>query len=115
MSASTSGAGARSWHGPAALLAVSGPWTTAGTSALASILLDNLPAAVLLSSQPPPHPTALLIGLDLGPNLAVTGSLSAILWLRAARRVGAEPSLVTYSRLGVLLVPLTIAGALAAG
>jgi arsenical pump membrane protein len=106
---------ARSWHVPAALLAASGPWTTAAVSALASILLNNLPAAVLLASQRPAHPTALLVGLDLGPNLAVTGSLSAILWLRAARRTGAEPSLATYSRLGVLLVPLTIAGALAAG
>jgi arsenical pump membrane protein len=57
---------------------------------------------------------ALLLGLDLGPNLAVTGSLSAFLWLRAARSVGAEASLAAYSRLGALLVPLTLAGALAA-
>ncbi len=105
---------ARSWHAPAALLASSGSWMTAGMSAVASILLNNLPAAVLFSAQPPAHPTALLVGLDLGPNLAVTGSLSAFLWLRAARAVGADASVATYSRLGVLLVPLTIVGALAA-
>ncbi len=104
---------ARAWHGPAALLASNGTWTTAVTSALASVLLNNLPAAVLFSAQPPAHPAALLVGLDLGPNLAVTGSLSAFLWLRAARSVDADASVVTYSRLGLLLVPLTIAGALA--
>jgi arsenical pump membrane protein len=105
---------ARSWHAPAALLASRGRWTTAATLAVASILLNNLPAAVLFSAQPPAHPAALLVGLDLGPNLAVTGSLSALLWLRAARVVGADASVASYSRLGVLLVPLTIAGALAA-
>ncbi len=105
---------ARAWHAPAALLATSGTWTTAATSAVASVLLNNLPAAVLFSAQPPAHPAALLVGLDLGPNLAVTGSLSAFLWLRTARAVGANASVATYSRLGLLLVPLTIAGALAA-
>jgi arsenical pump membrane protein len=105
---------ARSWHAPAALLASSGRWTTAGISAVASILLNNLPAALLFSAQPPAHPAALLVGLDLGPNLAVTGSLSAFLWLRAARAVDAHASVATYSRLGLLLVPLTIAGALGA-
>ena len=105
---------ARSWHAPAGLLASSGTWTTAATSAVASILLNNLPAAVLFSAQPPAHPAALLVGLDLGPNLAVTGSLSAFLWLRAARTVEADASVATYSRLGALLVPLTIAGALGA-
>jgi arsenical pump membrane protein len=84
-------------------------------AAAAAVGLNNLPAAVLLSAQPPVHPAALLVGLDLGPNLAVTGSLSALLWLRAARSVEAVPSVVTYSRRGVLLVPLTVAAALLAG
>lgn len=103
---------ARAWHGPAALLSSSGTWTTAAASAGASVLLNNLPAAVLFSAQPPAHRAALLVGLDLGPNLAVTGSLSAFLWLKAARSLAADASIVTYSRLGALLVPLTIAGAL---
>ncbi len=67
-----------------------------------------------LSARPPVHPDALLIGLDLGPSLAVTGSLSAYLWLRAARAVGAQPSLATFTRLGAVLVPLSVAAALAA-
>jgi Na+/H+ antiporter NhaD/arsenite permease-like protein len=44
----------------------------------------------------------------------VTGSLSALLWLRVARSLGATPSAKTYSRIGVILAPVTLAAALAA-
>jgi arsenical pump membrane protein len=91
----------------------SGRWPTGALAAAASIVVNNLPAAVLFSAHPPTHPIALLLGLDLGPNLAVTGSLSAVLWWQAARSVGARPSPVTYSLLGTLLVPPTLAVALA--
>jgi arsenical pump membrane protein len=104
---------ARLWHAPAHLLDSGGTGTAAGIGAIASVLLNNLPAAVLLSAQPAAHPHALLLGLDLGPNLAVTGSLSAVLWLQAARNVGARPSITTYSRLGILLVPATLVATLA--
>jgi arsenical pump membrane protein len=56
----------------------------------------------------------LLLGLDLGPNLAVTGSLSAVLWLQTARSIGARPSVLTYTRLGLLLVPASLVAALLA-
>jgi arsenical pump membrane protein len=56
----------------------------------------------------------LLIGLNLGPNLALTGSLSAILWMRVAIATGAKPSALTYSRLGLVLVHCSIAASLAA-
>jgi arsenical pump membrane protein len=105
---------ARRWSGPASLVADLGGPATAGFGAVASVLVNNLPAASLLSAQRPPHPLPLLIGLNLGPNLAFTGSLSAYLWYRAARTAGAEPSLKRLSLLGVVLVPLTIAGALGA-
>jgi arsenical pump membrane protein len=108
------GALARAWPGPAELLGHIGRWPTAGVGALSSILVNNLPAAVLLSAQPPPHPRALLLGLDLGPNLAVTGSLSAFLWLQSARAADASPSIRTYSRLGLAIAPLTLIGALGA-
>jgi arsenical pump membrane protein len=104
---------ARLWHDPARLLAASGPWSAAGIGAAASLLVNNLPASVLLTAQPPAHPDALLLGLDLGPNLAVTGSLSAVLWLQSARTVGARPSIATYTRLGLVLVPVTLAAAVA--
>lgn len=70
---------ARRWDGPASLVAhVGGVWAAA-IGAVSSVLINNLPAAALLSAQRPPHPLPLLVGLNLGPNLAVTGSLSAYL------------------------------------
>ncbi|MHB1469072.1 MAG: SLC13 family permease [Solirubrobacteraceae bacterium] len=86
---------------------------TAALAAAATIVVNNLPAAVLLSSHHLAHPTALLVGLNLGPNLALSGSLSALLWWRAARGVDARPSALAFSRQGVLLAPAAIAGALA--
>ena len=57
--------------------------------ALASNLINNLPAGLMAASavqtaQAGEHVTrAILIGVDLGPNLSVTGSLATILWLAA--------------------------------
>jgi arsenical pump membrane protein len=87
-----------------------GRWETAWLAAGASVLVNNLPAAVVLSVHLPAHPRALL--LDLGPNLAVTGSLSAVLWLQVARANGARPSVVRYTLLGLVLVPVTLVAAL---
>jgi arsenical pump membrane protein len=99
---------ARTWSGPAHLMATAGRAETAAVGAVASIVVNNLPAAVLLASRRPPHPRALLLGLNLGPNLAATGSLSALIWYRAAKAVGATPSVVRLTQLGVFVVPLTI-------
>ena len=75
----------RWWGGLASLLNSLSGWETGVFAALAAVGLNNLPAAVLLTPHPPLHGGALLIGLNIGPNLAVTGSLSALLWLRVAR------------------------------
>jgi arsenical pump membrane protein len=82
-------------------------WIAAG----AAVVVNNLPAASLLSAHAPVHPRALLIGLNLGPNLAVTGSLAALIWWRAARRLGARPSVLTYSLVGapLAIVAMTLA------
>jgi len=103
----------RSWSGPAILLTHLDSWATAGIAAVASVLANNLPAASLLASRVPPHPYALLVGLNLGPNLFVTGSLSSLLWINGARRAGARPSVGHVARLGVVVVPMSMAGALA--
>jgi arsenical pump membrane protein len=104
----------RVWAGPAILLSHLDTWATAAFAAAASVLVNNLPAASLLAARTPPHPFALLVGLNLGPNLFVTGSLAWILWLRAARAAGARPSVARAARLGALAVPLSIAAALGA-
>jgi len=105
---------ARAWTGPAALLRTADAPLTAAIGTLASVAMNNLPAAVLLTSRPVAHPDALLVGLNVGPNLAVTGSLAAFLWLTAARSVGARPRLRDISRFGVVLAPAAIAAALLA-
>ena len=105
---------ARRWDGPASLVAHLGGVWAAALGAVSSVLINNLPAAALLAARRPPHPLPLLLGLNLGPNLALTGSLSAYLWYQAARGVGAKPSLKQSSLLGLALVPLTLSGSLAA-
>ena len=101
----------RTWSGPATLLAHLDLWGTAVTAAFCSVVVNNLPAASLLAARQPPHPFALLVGLNVGPNLAVTGSLAWILWLRAARAAGGSPSVARAGLLGLASVPLAIAAA----
>jgi len=98
---------------PARLLEHAGSLATAGIGASASVLVNNLPAASLLAARIPPHPYPLLIGLDIGPNLFVTGSLSALLWLRSAREAGADPSIRHSTALGLVAAPLAIVGSVA--
>ena len=105
---------ARRWDWPGTFVARLTGAEAAAVGAIASVLVNNLPAAALLSARPPPHPLPLLIGLNLGPNLAFTGSLSAYLWYRTARSLNARPSLRLSSGLGLVLVPPTIAAALGA-
>jgi arsenical pump membrane protein len=95
------------------LTLTTGRWATAGIGAGASVLINNLPAATLLSANAPAHPQALLLGLNLGPNLAVTGSLSALIWWRSARRLDAEPSALRYSLVGAPLALAALAACLA--
>jgi arsenical pump membrane protein len=103
----------RLWSGPAVLLSHLNLWGTAAVAAASTVLVNNLPAASLLAARTPGHPFALLIGLNLGPNLFATGSLAWLLWLRAARDTGAQPSIARASRIGAVAVPLSIAAALA--
>lgn len=102
---------ARLWLVPALLVTTAGRPEAVLVGAIGAVAINNLPAASLLSSQPLAHPLFLLLGLNLGPNLAVTGSLSAILWLRLARQNGAKASVWTYTRLGLLIAPLELAAA----
>jgi arsenical pump membrane protein len=104
----------RVWSGPAKLMSHLDLWGTAVVAAASSVLVNNLPAASLLAARVPGHPFALLVGLNLGPNLFVSGSLAWFLWLRAARTAGSRPSIAKASRLGAIAVPLSMAAALGA-
>ncbi|MCZ4556857.1 arsenical pump membrane protein [Rhodococcus sp. PvR044] len=92
---------------------------TASVAALAANLVNNLPATLLMiGALGPGAPTglllAMLIGVNLGPNLTYTGSLATLLWRRVATRCGQPPTLGTFTALGVISTPLTIVGAVAA-
>jgi arsenical pump membrane protein len=107
------GALGRDWGGPTRLLAHLDLVGTAVLGALSTVVLNNLPAASLLAARPPREPYALLIGLNLGPNLFVTGSLAWVLWIRSARRAGAVPRLSRTTMIGAASVPAAMAAALA--
>jgi arsenical pump membrane protein len=104
----------RVWSGPEQLLGHASSVVAAVVGAASSVVVNNLPAASLLAARAPAQPHALLIGLDLGPNLAVSGALSAILWLQVSRVIGADARVSRYSKLGAVVVPASMAAALAA-
>jgi arsenical pump membrane protein len=102
----------RTWSGPTTLLSHLDLWGTAVVAAVSSVLVNNLPAASLLAARTPLHPFALLIGLNLGPNLFVSGSLAWLLWFRAGKAAGAHPSVARASRIGSVAAPLAMVAAL---
>ena len=51
---------------------------------------------------------AVLIGVDLGPNLSITGSLATILWLLALRREKLDVSFWKFLRVGALAMPVAL-------
>jgi arsenical pump membrane protein len=88
--------------------------------ALVSNLMNNLPAGLvaaraLQSAEVPAivH-RAVVIGVDLGPNLSVTGSLATILWLNALRREGHSVEAWTFLKVGLVVMPPALAAALLA-
>jgi len=88
--------------------------------ALADNLMNNLPAGLIASTaiaqahSPQRVTDALLIGVDLGPNLSITGSLATILWLTAIRREGERVGFGRFLKVGAVVMPPALALALAA-
>jgi arsenical pump membrane protein len=94
-------------------------WTAGVVIGMGCNLVNNLPAGLLAGrvvqmAQVPEHVrAATLIGVDLGPNLSVTGSLATILWLAALRREGLRVSAWQFLKLGALVMPPALALAIA--
>ncbi|MGC1353255.1 MAG: arsenic transporter [Xanthobacteraceae bacterium] len=98
-------------------------WTAAVAGvfvAFASNLINNLPAGLIAGSAVQAGPIsdqvtrAIVIGVDLGPNLSVTGSLATILWLAALRRDGHSVGLGAFLKIGLVVMPPALILALAA-
>jgi len=83
-------------------------------------LFNNLPLGLITGSTLrtiPFHPLLakiVLIAIDLGPNLSITGSLATILWLIAIRREGLHVSGWQFFRIGILIMPISLLFAIAA-
>ncbi|MFT2095045.1 arsenic transporter [Acidiphilium multivorum] len=94
-------------------------WMAGIALAIMSNLMNNLPAGLvaantILQSHPPVVvASALLVGVDLGPNLSITGSLATILWLTALRRENLEVSFLQFLKIGALVMPSALLVALA--
>ena len=71
-------------------------------------------ASVSHADEPVRVTNALLIGVDLGPNLSVTGSLATILWLIVLRRERVAVSGLRFLGLGILTMIPALLLALAA-
>jgi arsenical pump membrane protein len=87
-------------------------------AALTSNLMNNLPvglmsgAAIRHAHESGAVAHALLLGVDLGPNLSVTGSLATILWLIALRRENIEISAAEFFKLGLVAMPAALLASL---
>jgi len=85
-------------------------WGAGAVVALACNLMNNLPVGLIAGSVLTHHASmtvagAALIGVDLGPNLSVTGSLATILWLVAVRREGHDVGAWRFLGLGFVVMP----------
>ena len=96
------------------------PWGAGLAIAFVSNVANNLPVGLVASStiqvaQPPQVVIdAMLIGVDLGPNLSITGSLATILWLQAIRREGEDVTFGRFLRVGAVVMTPALVLALAA-
>ncbi len=107
-------------HAVAGRAEAEGAWAAGVVVAFGCNLLNNLPAGLIAGSAvrgadvSDRVTSAILVGVDLGPNLSVTGSLATILWLSALRREGIRVSAGRFLGLGALAMPPALVLALGA-
>ena len=84
-----------------------------GVAILANVM-NNLPVGLASGDALAQNPAAqrlahaVLIGVDIGPNLSVTGSLATILWLIALRRENVEMTPGQFFKVGVIAMPAAL-------
>jgi arsenical pump membrane protein len=89
----------------------------AAVSAVMANLINNLPATLLLlpvvavgGSAGVGPALAMLIGVNIGPNVTYPGSLATLLWRRVVADVDGVPTLRDFTSLGVATAPIAILG-----
>jgi arsenical pump membrane protein len=88
----------------------------AGVAAVLANAVNNLPAVLILLSvlaargvpSAPGPLLAVLIGVNIGPNLSYTGSLANLLWRRLLAARDQATDLGEFTRLGLLTVPAAL-------
>lgn len=89
-------------------------WASGIIVAITCNLMNNLPAGLIAGNviqaghAPELVKSAILIGVDLGPNLSITGSLATILWLVALRREGKTVSAWSFLKLGSFIMIIAL-------
>ena len=93
----------------------------AAIAAATANLVNNLPAVLVLlaavtaGGTPPAHVAArvlaILIGVNIGPNLTYAGSLATLLWRRLLAERDHDVGLAEFTRLGLATVPLGLVAA----
>ena len=97
--------------GKAAQSEAAATWGVGIVTALADNIANNLPVGLIAGSVvandhlPASVTGAMLIGVDLGPNLSITGSLATILWLVALRREKIEVNALRFLGVGLIVMP----------
>jgi arsenical pump membrane protein len=96
------------------LAPAAGALITSFVVGVANNLVNNLPLGLIAGATlHAAHikgliANAVLIGVDLGPNLSVTGSLATILWLLALRKEKLDVSFWKFLRVGALAMPIAL-------
>jgi arsenical pump membrane protein len=94
-------------------------WGSGFIVAFVCNLMNNIPAGLIAGNVlqvghvPELVKSAVLIGVDLGQNLSITGSLATILWLVALRREGQNVSAWAFMKLGSLIMTVALLFAIA--
>jgi arsenical pump membrane protein len=89
---------------------IAGGLTASFGIAILSNVMNNLPSGLLAGGAlqsmhaPPFIRDSVLIGVDLGPNLSVTGSLATVLWLIALRREGEHITAWEFLKVGLIIM-----------
>jgi arsenical pump membrane protein len=102
------------------LPAISGALLTSFAVAIGNNIVNNLPLGLLAGATLQAARThglmadAILMGVDLGPNLSATGSLATILWLIALRREKLDVRFWDFLRVGVIAMPCALLASMAA-
>ena len=102
-----------------AMPAAAGALAVSFAIGLGNNLVNNLPLGLIVgAAAQAAHlrtlmSASVMLGIDMGSNLSVTGSLATILWLIALRREGLEVSARQYLKVGVWVMPAGMAAAVA--